>query len=82
MADAKTGSVYNPPVSAGGLSLPMLMFPNSVGRAPALVYRISSRLMVIRATPHWDKLDAVSYAFYFLWQGDRWLLLSQVKIDE
>ncbi len=82
MADAKTGSVYSPPVSAGGLALPMLMFPNSVGRAPELEYRIDSRLMVIKATPHWDKPDAVSYAFYFLWQGDRWSLLRRVQIDE
>ena len=81
-ADAKTGSVYSPPISAGGLALPMLMFPVSIGRAPDLDYRANSRLMVIRATPHWDKPGAVSYAFYLLWQGDRWLLLRQVQIDE
>ena len=81
MSDAKTGSVYNPPVSAGGLALPMLMFPNSAGRAPDLEYRIDSRLMIIKATPHWERRDAASYALYFLWQGDNWLLLRRVRID-
>lgn len=82
MADAKSGSVYNPPLSAGGLALPMLMFPDSAGKAPELEYRLNSRLMIVKATPHWDKPDAVSYAFYFLWQGDRWSLLRRVKIDD
>lgn len=82
MSDAETGAVYNPPISAGGLALPMLMFPVSVGKAPELDYRLASRLVVIRATPHWDQRDAASYAFYFLWQAKHWTLLRRVQIEE
>jgi hypothetical protein len=82
MSDAETGAVYGPPVSAGGLALPMLMFPNSAGRAADMEYRRDSRLMIVRATPHWDRRDAVSYAFYFLWRDGHWTLLRRIPIEE
>jgi hypothetical protein len=82
ISNAETGAVCDPPVSAGGLALPMLMFPASVGRAPELEYRVNSRLMIIKATPHWERNDAVSYAFYFLWRGEHWTLLRRVPIEE
>ncbi len=65
MSDAVTGVVYDPPVSDGGLTLPMLVFPKSAGRAAETEWRRDSRLMIIRATPHRNPQDAVSYAFYF-----------------
>jgi hypothetical protein len=82
ISNAQTGAVYDPPVSAGGLALPMLMFPVSVGRAPDLAYRIDSKLMIVKATPHWERRDAISYAFYFLWEGEHWTLLRRVQIEE
>jgi hypothetical protein len=38
--------------------------------------------MIIRATPHSDRRDAVPYAFYFLWQSEHWTLLRRVPIEE
>lgn len=82
MSDAETGAVYNPPVSDDvGLTLPMLVFADSAGRAADVEYRKGSRLMIVRATPHSDRRNAVPYAFYFLWQDDRWTLLRQIAID-
>ena len=52
ISDAATGVIYDPPVSEGGFTLPMLIFPNSVGRAPDTEWRRDSRLMIIKATPH------------------------------
>jgi hypothetical protein len=81
VADAATGSVHNPPVAASDgddLALPMLVFPESAGGAADVEYHVDSRLMIVRATPHSEKSEAVSYAFYFLWQGNRWKLLRCV----
>lgn len=82
MSDAATGVVYDPPVSEGGLALPMLVLPNSVARAADVEWRRDSRLMIVRATPHANLQDAVSYTFYFLWQGEHWTLLRRVRIEE
>jgi hypothetical protein len=72
VSDADTGAVYNPPLSAtGGLALPLLGFPNSVGRNPDIEYRRDSQLMIINATPHWDRANAQSYSFYFLFRDKR-----------
>jgi hypothetical protein len=82
MSDAETGTVYNPPpVSDGELALPMLVFPNSAGGAAETEYRRNSRLMIVRATPHADRSDAVPYAYYFLWQDKRWRLLRRVAVE-
>jgi hypothetical protein len=82
MSDAETGTVYSLPISAGGFALPMLVFPNSAGGAAEVQYRKDSRLMIIRATPHADRRDAIPNAFYFLWEGNRWTLLRRVRIEE
>jgi hypothetical protein len=82
MSDAETGTVYNPPISEGGFVLPMLVFPNSAGGAAELQYRKDSQLMIIRATPHPSRRDAIPGAFYFLWQGNHWTLLRRVQIEE
>ena len=84
MSDAVTGMVYDPPVSNsdGDLALPMLILPNSAGGAAKTDWRRDSCLMVIRATPHSNLKDAVSYAFYFPGQGEHWRLLRRVQIEE
>jgi len=83
MSNAETGTIYNPPLSEDvGLALPMLVFPNSAGRAADVEYRSDSRLMVIRATPHSDRRNAAPYAFYFLWQDERWTLLMRLPLEE
>jgi hypothetical protein len=81
MSNAETGAVYNPPVSGDvGLALPMLVLPNSPGRAADMEYRRDSRLMIIRATPNSDRLNAVPCVFYFLWQDEHWTLLRRIAI--
>jgi hypothetical protein len=83
ISNAKTGAVYNPPLSwTGGLALPLLVFPNSVGTDADVEYRRDSQLMIIKATPHSDRPDAIPYAFYFLWQGEQWSLLRRVPIGD
>ena len=82
VSDARTGTVRNPPLSAGGLYLPSLLLPMSTGRSPSLEFRRDSELMIIQATPRWDRPDPKSYAFYFLLQGDQWKLLRRVAITE
>jgi hypothetical protein len=82
MSDAVTGVVFDPPVSDGALALPMLVFPNSAGRAADTEWRRDSRLMIVRATPHSNLQNAVSYAFYFLWRSEHWTLLRRVRIEE
>jgi hypothetical protein len=83
VVDAETGAVYNPPVSAdGGLFLPLLGFPVSGSRNPDLAYRRDSQLMIIKATPHWDRPGAQSYAFHFLLQNKQWKLLRRVSITD
>jgi hypothetical protein len=81
MTDAETGTVFMPPFSEAGFGLPMLVFPDSVGRAANLEYRRDSRLMIIKATPHADRRSAVPYAFYYLCEGDHWTLLRRVRIE-
>jgi len=52
VCDAETGEVYNPPLSAtGGLTLPLLVFPNSAGRGADFEYRRNSQLMIVCACP-------------------------------
>ena len=80
MCDAETGTVYDPPISIQGFTLPMLVLPNSAGRAADLQYRIDSRLMIIRATPQADRRDGIAYDFYFLWEGTHWRLLKRMSI--
>ena len=82
MSDAETGAVYNPPISEGAFALPMLIFPNSAGRAADVQYRKDSRLMIVTATPRANRRGAIPCAFYFLWQGDHWTLLRSVPIEE
>jgi hypothetical protein len=83
VSNAKTGAVYNPPLSwTGGLALPLLVFPNSFGRDADVEYRRDSQLMIIKATPYSNRSDAIPYAFYFLWQGDKWSLLRRVPIRD
>jgi hypothetical protein len=82
ISDAETGTVYNPPISEGSFVLPMLVFPNSAEGAAEIQYRKDSRLMIIKTTPHSERRDAISSAFYFLWQGNHWRLLRRVRIEE
>lgn len=84
VADAETGAVYSPPLSARlrGLTLPLLAPANSAPSDATIEYRLNSKLMIVKATPNADRPSAVSYAFYFVWEGDRWKLLRRIPILE
>jgi hypothetical protein len=83
ICDARTGAVYNPPLSStGGIGLPLLVPPRSVGGNADFEFRRDSRLMIINATPHAERWDAVSYTLYFLWKDDQWKLLRRVPIAD
>lgn len=80
ICDAITGAVYDPPLSAGGLALPILAPAYAAGSAPDVEYYRDSRLMVIEATPHSDRPNVASYTFYFLWEGNHWKLLRRIPL--
>jgi hypothetical protein len=85
VSDLKTGTVLDPPLAAksGQLALPLLVFPYRPGMNAEIEYRLNSRLMIIKATPHyWERLDARAYAFYFLLQDGKWKLLRRVPITD
>jgi hypothetical protein len=83
ICDARTGAVYNPPLSwTGGMALPLLVLPRSLGRDADFEFLQNSRLMIINATPHAERRDAGSYTFYFLWKDDQWKLLRRVPIAD
>ncbi len=85
VSDLETGEVFDPPIAAksGSLALPLLVLPNSVGRNADIEYRLNSRLMVIKATPHyWERPDPPSYSFYFLLQDGQWKLLRRIPVSD
>ena len=84
IVDAKTGNVLYPPISFEGIGkqsfdLPLLAPEEAVPRNPEVQFRLNSRLMVIRATPHSNQPGIhPSYAFYFLRQPNGWSLLRKI----
>lgn len=81
VCNAATGAVYNPPLSARGLALPLLVLPDSVGENASIAYRQDSRLMIIRAMPPGQR-TATSYTFYFVLENGSWRLLRRVPIAD
>ncbi len=82
VCDAATGAVLNPPLSASGLALPLLVLPDSAGGNAGIEYRRDSRLMIIRATPQLGRPTATSYTFYFVIEDGSWRLLRRVPIAD
>jgi hypothetical protein len=86
MVDARTGTIYYPPISDSGvgvdsLFLPLLTIGRSVPANPDVQFRLDSRLMIVKATPH-QAGQHPSYTYYFLWRDDRWTLLRQIPLKE
>lgn len=86
MVDARTGDVYYPPISHLGVGtanfgLPLLSVGWAVPRNPDVQFRVSSRLMIIRATPK-QTLPSPSYTYYFLWKDHAWTLLRRLPLKE
>jgi hypothetical protein len=86
IVNAQSGDVYYPPISINGLGahsfdLPLLMIGDSVPQNPEVHFRLSSRLMIVRATPNQSGRHP-SYTYFFLWRQDRWILLKKVSLDK
>jgi hypothetical protein len=84
-ADAETGTLYSPPITANGSGsgfvLPLLTLGNRVSRAADVDFRLDSKLMIIRATPVQSERHP-SYEYYFLLEQNRWRLLRRVRLSE
>jgi hypothetical protein len=86
IVDARTGQIYNPPISEddGGGQMPFLLpeviLPDVKTGAPwvaDLEYRLNSRLMVVKA---YDQTQQENYVHYFLWTNNRWTLLRRAPL--
>ncbi len=79
LVDAKSGAVFSPPdVSncAPSFHLVNLANPGQVPLNPELQFRVDSNLLIIKSNGRAGR----PYAFYYLWQGNRWTLLRQVPL--
>jgi hypothetical protein len=85
MVDARNGDIYYPPISINGMGarsfdLPLLMVGNAVPQNPDVEFRLTSRLMIIRATRSQSDRRS-SFVYYFLWRQNGWRLLRRVALD-
>jgi hypothetical protein len=82
MVDAVTGDVYLPPLSfASTFALPLSCIGSWVPSNPDIALRQDSRLMVIKATPDCSHENHCSYAYYYVWQDNRWILVYRERLD-
>ena len=86
IVDARTGQIYNPPISDNDgdghmpFLLPEVILPDVQTGAPwvaDLEYRLNSRLMVVKA---YDQTQQENYVHYFLWTNNRWTLLRRAPL--
>jgi hypothetical protein len=84
IVDAITGRVYNPPLSPDFL-LPLLPADDPanpdyfVPSVAELEFRPNSKLMIVKANPN-QFGGRAGYAYYLLWQDNRWRLLRRVPL--
>jgi hypothetical protein len=86
IVDARTGDVYYPPISLSGVGarsfdLPLLTRGDFVPQNPEVQFRLSSNLMIIKATPSQSGRHP-SYTYYFVWRQNRWTLLRKMALDQ
>lgn len=83
VVDAGTGIVYSPPITANGSGfvLPLLTLGNRVSRPAEVDFRLSSRLMMVGATPVQSERHP-SYEYYFLFEENRWKLLRRIRLPD
>jgi len=82
VVDGETGDVYLPPLRVEkSFFLPLLCVGNAVSRNPHVTFRQDSRLMVVEATPDCSQVRHHSYAHYFLWERDHWMLWYRERLD-
>lgn len=78
--DARTGKIYNPPLSIGHLGEQRFGLPMFEGGIPEIEYRVGSRLLKMKACssdPQNISLDDPCYAYDFLWSQSHWVLLRR-----
>jgi hypothetical protein len=78
--DARTGNIYDPPLSIGRLRDQRIGLPMFEGGSAELEYYRNSRLLKMNACPGEPSrlsLDDPCYTYDFLWEGRRWVLLQR-----
>lgn len=88
VVDASNGQVHGPPISGGdgrrdlAFLLPEVWLPDTKTGAPWVAdveFRANSSLMIVKAN---DVLkDGQNYAYFYLWQNDRWTLLRRTRME-
>jgi hypothetical protein len=87
VVDARTGSVYPPPLESEPLLFPPLRLPipgdadHAVPLSPRIEFRQNSSLMTVQANPDPSKARE-NYTHYFLWRNNHWTLLRRVLMKE
>jgi len=92
VVDARTGQIYYPPLSENNpedqrLLLPSIIFPfiddphHALPLHSETEFRQNSELMIVKACPDPAK-GWTNYTHYFLWRGNRWRLLSRVRLEK
>ncbi len=83
VVDAFDGTINFPPITweqgLGGRNffLPFLSYSEDTSRNAELKYQLDSKLFIITCN---DGMRRRPYAFYFLWQQNRWKLLRKVSL--
>jgi hypothetical protein len=78
--DARTGSIFNPPLPIGSMGDQRIGLPMFQGGIAEVEYRLTSRLFNMKACPGVPSrlsLDDPCYAYDFLWKNDHWTLLRR-----
>ncbi len=81
MVDARTGRVHHMPMASGTKGSQKISIPFFGLRTAEVNFLPTSRLLTLDACPEQsEKLDAACYRHYFLWEREKWRLLSRERI--
>jgi hypothetical protein len=81
--DARTGNIYNPPLSIGRIGDQRIGLPMFHGGIAEVAYRLTSRVLKMKACPGEPSrlsLDDPCYAYDFRWDDDHWTLLGRQRL--
>jgi hypothetical protein len=81
--DARTGIIYNPPLSIGRMRDQRIGLPMFQGGIAEVEYRLTSRLFKMKACrgdPSRLSLDDPCYAYEYRWDDGHWTLLRRQRL--
>jgi hypothetical protein len=82
--DARTGDIYNPPLSIGRKDDQRIGLPMFQGGIAEVEYHLTSRVFKMKACPGIPSrlsLDDPCYKYDFLWEDNRWTLLRRQHLS-